>query len=323
MPTKQLPLALSIPPQTQSASTAQKSLDTGTAAHAVKKNKTNKIMTIVNRIPTTKKDKFKNTLIKTQHMPDERICIIGMGEIGTAIYDEIAAKKQNVFGVDANEERIKELQQKGYAVGKQIPESDVYIIAVYTTDQAINVIKNINAKKPLISVESTINPVRVDDIKKLCDEKQFELVIFPHRFNPHDAEHRVFNLQRVLGADNEMPKERALKFYAQLMKTELITIVPLKIAALSKVLENTHRFTEIAIAQTYKESCDKLGIDFEQLRKAANTKWNINIKEARDGIKGKCLPKDTEILAEFFDNSLLRELIKNNKEYLSKYSSKE
>ena len=40
----------------------------------------------------------------------------------------------------------------------------------------------------------------------------------------------------------------------------------------------------------------ELKIDFEEVRKACNTKWNIEILEARDGIKGHCLPKDVRYL---------------------------
>ena len=257
---------------------------------------------------------------KTPKMPEEKICVIGMGEIGTAIYEDIA-KTKKIIGVDVSEQRINELRQKGYNVSAEIPQSDLYITAVYTTDQVIDVLNKISpANKPLVSIESTIHPARIKEIKQIAAQKGFDMVVFPHRFNPNDAEHRVFNLKRILGADDEQSKKRALEFYTQFMPAELITSVSMQIAALSKILENTHRFVEIAVAQSYKESCDKLGVDFETLQKAANTKWNINVKEARDGIKGKCLPKDVEMLAEFFDNELLKQLIQLNKEYCRKHT---
>lgn len=252
-------------------------------------------------------------------MHDKTVTIIGMGEIGTAIYDNIARQNIQVSGVDANQKRILELQQKGYNVTQEIPESDVYILAVYTTDQVIDVIKKIYSKKPLISIEATVDPSRIEEIKKICTSKECDLVIFPHRFNPNDPEHCVFNLHRVLGADDQKALQRASAFYEPFIKKELLTAVSLKIAALSKILENTHRFLEIAIAQTYKESCDRVGIDFNELRKAANTKWNIDIKEARDGIKGKCLSKDANILSEFFkDNQLLKLALQLNDVYVKK-----
>jgi UDP-N-acetyl-D-mannosaminuronic acid dehydrogenase len=44
-------------------------------------------------------------------------------------------------------------------------------------------------------------------------------------------------------------------------------------------------------------TCEELGLKFEEVREACNTKWNIEIPEARDGIKGHCLPKDAEYFA--------------------------
>jgi UDP-N-acetyl-D-mannosaminuronate dehydrogenase len=42
--------------------------------------------------------------------------------------------------------------------------------------------------------------------------------------------------------------------------------------------------------------CESAGFDFETLRRACNSKWNVEILEARDGIGGHCLPKDIEYL---------------------------
>jgi UDP-N-acetyl-D-mannosaminuronic acid dehydrogenase len=73
------------------------------------------------------------------------------------------------------------------------------------------------------------------------------------------------------------------------------TVTNIEIAELSKVIENTYRMIEIAFAEELKMFCDSEGINFEVLREAVNSKWNINILEARDGIKGHCLPKDSQM----------------------------
>ena len=44
--------------------------------------------------------------------------------------------------------------------------------------------------------------------------------------------------------------------------------------------------------------CDDQGLDFEELRGAINSKWNTKILEARDGIGGHCLPKDTQMFLD-------------------------
>jgi UDP-N-acetyl-D-mannosaminuronic acid dehydrogenase len=77
---------------------------------------------------------------------------------------------------------------------------------------------------------------------------------------------------------------------------QILTCV--EFAELTKVIENTHRFLEIAFAQELKMFCDDHALDFEELRASVNTKWNENIFEARQGIGGHWLPKDTQMYYE-------------------------
>ena len=80
-------------------------------------------------------------------------------------------------------------------------------------------------------------------------------------------------------------------------------------AELTKVVENSYRFMEIAFAEELKMVCDNSSIDFNELRNAINTKWNVKIFEAKDGIGGHCLPKDSQMFLEFSKNVLVTSLI--------------
>ena len=51
----------------------------------------------------------------------------------------------------------------------------------------------------------------------------------------------------------------------------------------------------------------------------ANTKWNINIKEARDGIKGKCLPKDAKLVQDEFNMALMDQALALDEYYQHVY----
>lgn len=256
------------------------------------------------------------------------ITVVGLGEIGEPILVEIAKKlgKENVFGADINDEKLEYFKKQGYLVGKAAPPSDVYIIAVYLTDQVFQTLDQIDcSKKPIVSIESTIAPGTAEKIIewKKKNKKDFGLVLFPHRFNPNDAEHHVFNLDRVIGAESEEVLNRAISFFSQFMDKKLIHSFPLEIVELTKPVENAYRFMEIAIAEQLKVCCDGKGIDFEKLREAASTKWNIKICEARDGVKGKCLPKDTLLINDFFpENELFKAAFEFNEKYKAKYGKK-
>src|SRR5437899_7034099 len=67
-----------------------------------------------------------------------------------------------------------------------------------------------------------------------------------------------------------------------------------EIAETTKIVENAHRFLQIAFAEDLYLYCEANDIDFSELRDALNTKWNVNILEPREGIGGHCLPKDSK-----------------------------
>lgn len=228
-----------------------------------------------------------------------KVCVIGLGEIGFATFQKIVEKYPDTCGVDVNKEWVDRLRKLAYNTVVEIPKSDIYIICVYSTEQVMNVIEKIDkSNHPLIIIESTIIP---GTYKKLLNDK-IDLVIFPHRYNPKDSKHHIFNLDRIIGGSRRaLP--RALEFYKPLIQYNLIHPTTGELAELCKPLENALRYIEIATAEEIRSLCEKEKIDFNEVRNLCNTKWNIDIKEARDGIGGKCLPKDMKIINDFFVNN--------------------
>ncbi len=71
-----------------------------------------------------------------------------------------------------------------------------------------------------------------------------------------------------------------------------------EIAETTKIVENAHRYLQIAFAEDLYLYCQANNINFSELRDALNTKWNVNILEPREGIGGHCLPKDTKMFLQ-------------------------
>lgn len=252
------------------------------------------------------------------------VSVIGLGEVGGATFNDMLESKMakchkfefKLYGVDISLPVLEPMRKKyrgdsrvkGF--GKDIIKSDVYIVSVYSNKQVIDVVRKINSlhpkvqdkdKKPLIVIEATVSPTVAQRLTKMC--KSCHLVLFPHRFNPNDPEHRVFNLTRVMGGMDSHSLSCAMGFYTHFMSQSRIHITSYETAALSKPMENAYRFIEIAIAEDIRMECGRLGIDFGALRLSMNTKWNIDMKEARDGINGKCLPKDAKFMHDYFSGS--------------------
>ena len=71
-----------------------------------------------------------------------------------------------------------------------------------------------------------------------------------------------------------------------------------EIAETTKIVENAHRYLQIAFAEDLYLYCQANDLNFSEFRDALNTKWNVNILEPREGIGGHCLPKDTKMFLE-------------------------
>ena len=53
----------------------------------------------------------------------------------------------------------------------------------------------------------------------------------------------------------------------------------IEIAELTKIIENAHRYLQIAFAEDLYLYCQSNNINFSELRESLNTKWNVNILE--------------------------------------------
>ena len=75
----------------------------------------------------------------------------------------------------------------------------------------------------------------------------------------------------------------------------LHSVSNIEIAETTKIVENCHRYLQIAFAEELYLYCQANNINFLELRDALNSKWNVKILEPREGIGGHCLPKDTKM----------------------------
>lgn len=246
----------------------------------------------------------------------KRVAVVGLGQIGTAVVNAFSDYQETliddkflIIGVDKNINVLEKPElQKLKNFSTSIPEADYYMVCVWTMDQIFDVLEEIgdlkrtDAVDPLIIIESTLDLSRMGEFSNLISrlglEKQIATV--PHRWNPDDSAHGVFNQKRVLGANNPMTLKALHEFYGMFMAKENMHLTDFLTAASSKVCENAYRFMEIVLAQEMSLAVKARGIDWNKLREAMNTKWNIDVREALYGVGGKCLPKDIGIFNTTF-----------------------
>ncbi|UCG45397.1 MAG: hypothetical protein JSV58_01045 [Candidatus Bathyarchaeota archaeon] len=228
-----------------------------------------------------------------------KVCVAGLGIIGQPVAEYIQSHGFQVYGFDLRRILIENVQT--FTDWENVPKSDIFIIAVPSSnvETACRRIAE-KANDALISVESTVT---LGTCRRIAEKYGLPaLVHCPHRFWEDEPLIHGVRQSRVIGALDGNSLERALKFY-RLLDIPLHVCPTIETAEICKIAENAYRFTQIAFAEELRMICEEKGIHFDDVRKACNTKWNIEIPEARDGIYGKCLPQDVGFLNLILDDS--------------------
>jgi nucleotide sugar dehydrogenase len=236
-----------------------------------------------------------------------KVCILGLGQIGLPVAQYAARKNLEVWGYDINPKTIEKAgaikNLKLTTNWQEIPSMDVYIVCVTTgqinecpdVSAVFDVTKKIAQKaKPtaLISIESTIVPGTTNQIYNEIFKGKINLVHCPHRFWADEPEKHGVNQTRVIGAATPESLKLGVKFYKETLGIPMFPVSTAEVAEMCKITENSHRYLQIAYAEELKLICSKVGMNFDELRAAMNTKWNVDLPEAREGIGRHCLPKD-------------------------------
>lgn len=119
----------------------------------------------------------------------------------------------------------------------------------------------------------------------------------------------------MLGAVNQESLSAGLKFYKDELGIPMHIVSSVEVAEMCKITENAHRYLQIAFAEELKLMCIKIGVNFDELRIALNTKWNVDLPEARQGIGGPCLPKDIRYVTSVAQSEILESALNVDKKY--------
>ena len=263
-------------------------------------------------------------------MDNTKVCVIGLGEIGFPVAQYVSNRGLEVFGYDINPKAVTHAVETGAFTAttnwQDIPPADVYVVCVTTsqTDSGPNltpvfeVSKQIAQKAPpnvLVTIESTIIPGTCKKIFTDIFQGKIHLVHAPHRFWADEPEKHGVNQLRVIGAVNQESLQTGMKFYTETLDIPMHQCSSAEIAEMCKITENSHRYLQIAFAEELRMMCQKIGLNFEELRAAMNTKWNVDLPEAMQGIGRHCLPKDIKYVTSLTPSTLLESAIAVDKQY--------
>jgi len=243
-----------------------------------------------------------------------KICVVGIGEIGYANGLYLVDREIDVLGYDINSKVIEKAVAAGIDARRSVPKADIYLVSLPSHYNTIHkVVSKVMSHSPhLISIESTVSPGTCRRLYEFLDIDT-HLIHVPHRYWNQDPVNYGVSQLRVIGGINQDSVEAGMLLYNEL-GIPLTPVSSIEMAEVSKIVENSHRYLQIAYAEELKMACLDMGLDFSELRQSCNTKWNVDIMEARDGIEG-CLALAADIYTNTFIGDLITTAIRVDNEY--------
>lgn len=241
-----------------------------------------------------------------------RVAVIGLGYVGLPLAVEFG-KKRPVIGFDISSRRIAELKA-GHdrtlevedaelaaadvtfsADEACLDEADVFVVTTPTPiDQhkqpdlspvldATATIGRHLRPGGLVIYESTVYPGATEEkcvpvlerASGLRLNEGFFVGYSPERINPGDKEHRVSSIVKVTSGSTPEAADFVDALYGRIITAGTHKAPSIRVAEASKVIENTQRDVNIALINELAILFNRLGIDTEDVLKAAGTKWNF------------------------------------------------
>jgi UDP-N-acetyl-D-mannosaminuronic acid dehydrogenase len=135
----------------------------------------------------------------------------------------------------------------------------------------------------------------------------FDLCYCPERVLPGNTVGELVRNDRIVGGVTPESADRARELYARFCDGEIVVTDDLT-AEMCKLMENTYRDVNIALANTFARIAERSGVDVWRAIEHANLHPRVDILRPGPGVGGHCIPIDPYFLVESFpaETSLLR-----------------
>ncbi|NMA65496.1 MAG: nucleotide sugar dehydrogenase [Clostridiaceae bacterium] len=265
-----------------------------------------------------------------------KICVIGLGYIGLPTAAMFATNGHRVLGVDINnkviealnqgkiiieepylEDLVKKAVENGDLLASDKPQkADAFVICVPTpilpnkkadlnlVESAIRTILPYLEKGNIIILESTSPPGTTRDlICPIIEEtglkpgEDIYLAYCPERVLPGRILKELRENSRVVGGIDPKSAQVVKKLYESFVEGEIYTS-DATTAEMCKLMENTYRDVNIALANELAMLCEKLDVNAWDVIKFANKHPRVNIHMPGPGVGGHCIAVDPWFVVE-------------------------
>ncbi len=269
-----------------------------------------------------------------QNIESSRIAVVGLGYVGLPLAVEFG-KQLPTVGFDINAQRIAELRRGADSTLETtahelaeathliitsehaaLTDCNVYIVTVPTPvddnkqpdltplRKASETVGKVLKVGDVVIYESTVYPGATEEVCVPVMEKisglKFNVDFFagysPERINPGDKQRRLTNILKITSGSTPEVADFVDALYRRIVTAGTHKASSIRVAEAAKVIENTQRDVNIALVNELAQIFKRLGIDTEDVLKAAGTKWNF--LPYRPGlVGGHCIGVDPYYLA--------------------------
>lgn len=273
----------------------------------------------------------------TELAPVDEVVVIGTGFIGLPLALVLAEQGTQVYGVDIDKNLVEAINdaslrindgkfksrlesdavQANLEASTEPRDGDAFVISVptpleepskspdlsYVKAAIESIIPHLDGGE-LINIESTIPPLTCEeDIVPLLEDAGFEpgvdiqLAHSPERILPGNVFEEIVSNDRVVGGIDETSVKRAAKIYEPFLEGD-IYFTDLVSAELCKLMENTFRDVNVALANEFALIGEEMDVNMHHVIDIANNHPRVDILKPGIGVGGHCLPVDPWFLNE-------------------------
>ena len=269
-------------------------------------------------------------------MKFNKICVLGMGYIGLPTASTFATHGVQVVGIDVNQRVVDTLQNGGVhihepglrtlfqaafksgnlTISTEPEAADAFIIAVptpfkegkradleYVVSASEAIVPHLRSGN-LVVLESTSPPCTTVDVISPILEKSglkagsdFHLAYSPERVLPGQILRELIDNARVIGGIDQASADAGRDLYATFVRGEIICTTATT-AEMVKLMENTYRDVNIAIANEFSRLADRFGVDVWEAIELANRHPRVDILRPGPGVGGHCISVDPWFFVE-------------------------
>lgn len=262
-------------------------------------------------------------------LENARVGVVGLGYVGLPVAVAFGQKYLTV-GIDIKASRVANLKaghdETREATAQElaaatllgfttdwadVAQCNVFIVTVPTPldghnhpdlkplESATRAIAGVLKRGDIVIYESTVYPGCTDEfcvpileeLSGLSYNVDFFCGYSPERINPGDKLRKLPDILKITSGSTPAAADFVDAFYRSVVTAGTHRASSIRVAEAAKVMENTQRDLNIALANELAMICNRIGIDTIEVLEAAGTKWNF--MAVRPGlVGGHCIGVD-------------------------------